>query len=307
MISIDGNNNIVIKHIYGSSVTINYNDSEQIKIEIEKFKSEFIDENNIRIREEIQVAIDVLSKVYNREIFPDRLTIIPNLGKEDVIGRDAEIMIVEELLETNKKVVLVSGVGGIGKTALAKAYINENIEKYKHTAWVEVTELVKEAFVFNRQIVDSLGLHEILEKLDKKDNYVENAFELVINRMRQLKGKNLLVIDNANDDIEDLDVLDRISLKPYWHVLVTSRSKLEGFEEYHLDVLKPDFAQKLFYRHYQYERNDALVQEILNTINYHTLTIEVLAKTAETRFFKLTELIEILKKKLQIFPVLPKV
>jgi len=298
MITVNGNNNIIITDVHGSIITINYNDIKKIEDFITQLTSDLKKESDLSIKKQIEIAIDTLQNIFKQHKFQDRLTTIPILLKEDILGREVELIEVDELLNRNERVVLVNGLGGIGKTTLAKAYINENVQRYKHTAWLEVDKNIKESFVFNRELVDSLGLMHELEQISSSENHIEIAFDLIVNRMRALKGNNLLILDNAQEDIEDLDILDKISLKPYWKVIVTSRNNLEGFANYELSILKPEPAQKLFYKFYTYQKNDKLVGEILRLINYHTLTIEVYAKTAEAKLFKLDEILELIKKKI---------
>jgi len=304
MISIDGNNNVVVKHIYGSSVTVNYNDVEKIKLEIDRLGQEILTATNEQIKSEIQDALEVLSKVYNREIFPDRLTVIPNITSEDVIGRETELREIDELLTANDKVVLLSGIGGIGKTTLAKYFLALFKDKYQHIAWIGIDELsnVKEAFALKTDLIDSLYINNEINSIKKNNNFVDEAFSLVINRMRLLKGNikkpySLLIIDNAGEDIENLKVLDHISLKPNWKVLVTSRYKLEGFAKYELGFLTLENAVNLFYLHYNKETDDELVKEIIAIVDYHTLAIELISRVSQDLRLPLDEVVKVLKKK----------
>ncbi len=217
---------------------------------------------------------------------PLELNTLPFISKENVIGRDKDLENVKSTLQTSDRVVLVNGIGGIGKTTLAKYFTSHFRNDYNYIAWVNNTTNIKEAFTNDIALIDSLHLRSELESLPKNEQWIDQSFALILNRMRQLGGnnqqKNLLIIDNAGEDIEHTQVLDQIALRPNWKVLVTSREKLHGFTEYELGFLSPTDAKRLFYLHYQREQADVLVEEILEIIGYHTLTIELLAKTCQT-------------------------
>lgn len=236
-----------------------------------------------------------------REI-PLQLNTLPFVDNKDVVGRDDDLHEVWKLIQTSEKVVLVNGLGGIGKTTFAKYFVAHFREAYNYIAWVNVTSNIKEAFIRDVALIDSLCLRDEMEVLPKNDAWMDSAFLLMINRMRQLGGdqnirKNLLIIDNAGEDIEDTRTLDQIALRPNWKVLVTSREKLIGFTEHELGLLTPENAKRLFYHHYQRENNDAMVEKILQLIDYHTLLIEMVSKTAQSLRLDLTEMFDRLKKK----------
>lgn len=239
---------------------------------------------------------------------PRVLTTAPQVDTKQVIGRGADVEKIKDLLKVSDKVLLMNGLGGIGKTTVAKVFLKEHDTAFQHIAWLDVTGgNVKEAFVANQQLVDSLHLRETIDTLERNKDYIENAFSIIINRMRKLERKgdapyNLLIIDNAQEDIEHSKTLDYIALKPDWKVLVTSREDLLGFEKYTLGLLSPEDAKALFYLHYSYKLDEqanaeALIEEILELIDYHTLSIELVSKTAQARRLKLDKVLEHLKKK----------
>ncbi len=297
MISIDGSNNIVIKDIYESVITVNYNDFDAIKEHIEIISNKILDASKEELKSSLQLALQDLKKFQNRVIFPEALSRLPYISDSDVFGREKDLEELVKLLKHEDKIVLLNGIGGIGKTTLAKILINKQKKSFNHVCWVEIIDNVKEAFVFNIELIDSLGLSNELEKINRGKDFVNIAFDYILNRLRQLRGINLLIIDNASIDIEDLEILDKIALRPYWKVLVTSRQHLEGFKVYELQALEEKDALNLFYHHYKYEQNDEIVNEILELISYHTLSIEIIAKTGEKRILKLLELLNIVKKK----------
>jgi tetratricopeptide (TPR) repeat protein len=90
---------------------------------------------------------------------------------------------------------------------------------------------------------------------------------------------SLLVIDNANASLQQY--FDYLPKPPQWHILATSREKMEHFFVKDLDFLTEDHAVLLFKQHCQRIADDAQIKSLLKTIDYHTLTIEILAKTAQ--------------------------
>ncbi|WP_303316911.1 NB-ARC domain-containing protein [Flavivirga abyssicola] len=233
---------------------------------------------------------------------PYELVSLPFIDSKHVIGRDEEIKDLTNILENRNKIVLVNGIGGVGKTTLAKYYLEEKKENYNYKAWIEVDKSIKDAFVKDTGLIDSLGLSSDVRHFKGDRNYVDKCFKLIINRMRLLKPIkekpfNLLIIDNVDEEIEQLDILNYVALQPHWKIIVTSRDRLDDFVNYEVDTLSDDYALDLFYLHYQIEQNDFKVKEILKLIDNHTLGVEIISKTSQSLRLKLSEILKILKKK----------
>lgn len=234
-----------------------------------------------------------INKVVQHPI-PQRLTTIPSIELEQVIGRKNDLKAITQLLNHASKVVLVNGLGGIGKTTLAQAWLQQFQQEFTHIAWVNILHHSKEAFVFNTDLSENLYLD--LKTIPKDEHFIDKAFELIINRLRQLEGNNLLILDNAQSDVAEQAILQQISLGANWKTLVTSRENLEGFETYELGFLSLEEAMSLFYLHYTIAKNDALVQQIVAAVDRHTLAVEVMAKTAQAQQMRLSELLKQIEK-----------
>ena len=211
-----------------------------------------------------------------RKEIPHQLTPVPQIDLADVIGRKGDLEEIDNNLNRSSKLLLVNGLGGIGKTTVAKAYLQERKENFGHIAWINSSPSLKSAIVQNIALINNLYL-----KFGEKDSE-DIRFELILNALRNLKGHNFLVLDNVSDEVEKL--MDRLPSKPNWKVLLTSRQRLYGFEEYELGLLSHEDAKNLFCKHYKGEVNDEELEELKELVGYHTLTIELLAKTLEKNF-----------------------
>lgn len=225
--------------------------------------------------------------IYSKKEIPKYLCSLPSIIENEVIGRQDDINDLKEKLKKSNEVVLVNGLGGIGKTTVAKLFITQILNSkeensFNHFAWIDVSKGVKEAFVFNHQLVDSLNLD--IDKEIEDDDSINYSFGEITKRMKNLKGKNLLIIDNVGKDAESRTILNAINLKPYWRVLVTSRQKLKGYMIHDLDFLSKDDAKKLYLLHYKRSYNETDLEELLELIGRHTLTIELLAKTLQNNY-----------------------
>ncbi|HLP46443.1 MAG TPA: tetratricopeptide repeat protein, partial [Candidatus Kapabacteria bacterium] len=124
-------------------------------------------------------------------------------------------------------------------------------------------------------------------------------FDKIMARLRNMRESFLLVVDNIeNPGDADLDAL--ASLPSAVKVLVNSRSYIEGYEVRNLDYLSAGECRALFYEFYKGKRaedDDDRVDNIVTLSGYHTLTVELLARTAYHAGMGARKLYEILKEK----------
>ena len=229
---------------------------------------------------EIDDFLDKELKLFNS--FKE-LTLCPNVPIEKIIGREEDIRRIQEKLNESSTPILLKGIGGIGKSSLAKVILQLNRYKYNNLVWVNAASGIREAFINNKVLLSNLNI-EFSESAQ-----VEDRFDIVVNKLRSLPS-GLLVIDNAL-----IDLATEIKHIPYnsnWKVLVTSRIEFDQLDPYELKSLSDEDAIKLFYKNYSIERNDTVALRILKYINNHTLTIELLSKTADKRKMLLSDLDE---------------
>jgi len=202
---------------------------------------------------------------------------------EYYIGRDDLLQKVDEKLQKNQAVVLMNGLGGIGKTMTADFYVNQFRDKYEYVAKVFVSGGLCQS------LVDGLGKQ--LGIKFEVGSRLEDQFKIVIARLQEIKNKkkpNLLVLDNANNK-DDLVKYKSILKSTGWKVLLTSRCNPTDYEKLKVDELSPADAKELFLHHYPVDEDLSL---LLEKINYHTLLIELVAKAGEANCLSIAELLD---------------
>ncbi len=216
-------------------------------------------------------------KALSDHIIRKRLTSIPTVNHAvGLIGRDDIKKSIREMLEVNDCIVLVNGLGGIGKTAVMQHVCNDLKNEGKYVAWIESGGSLKEDLLLLRT---GLGIPE--------SDDADTAYKKIIKELKtnnQLASNFYLFLDNLSNRLneDEQGVLNGLGI----HVMATSRFEHEYFENLPLDVLVEDSALDMFYGYYLEKQRDKTRRhvdaalEIIGSVQSHTLLIELLAKAA---------------------------
>jgi tetratricopeptide (TPR) repeat protein len=184
-------------------------------------------------------------------------------------SRDTELHAMHQtLFEQQNDLLLLSGLGGVGKSALAAAYLQRHGKAYHHLAWLPVNDTPKQAML---NLAPAFGLNI----RDFGDS--EALFEAICRALVNVLGRNLMVFD----DVAAPKPFELPNLAPTWTILLTSRMMQPqiGWTIQKLGVLAPAAAERLFVEFAPSAKTErTILQRLLQCIDYHTLLVKMLAK-----------------------------
>jgi len=217
-------------------------------------------------------------------------------------GRDGKLEEIKRLLVGDAKLMLLNGMGGIGKTEFCRKLfhecINGRLSEVKKTGWLIYHESIEQTFF--QQFT------ELYCQTDSTTEYLTQAIVYLNNQ----KGDLLLFIDNANELSErEAALLLQLRCKV---VLTSRRRSIERLKAIEIGKLTREDCRILYRQHseeYPYNSDfnygvtyaeDDLPDEDLDAIitmaDRHTLAIELLAKTQKSAAYSTREMRETLTK-----------
>jgi hypothetical protein len=209
--------------------------------------------------------------------------------KIDLIGRDSELALLARKLHETQRVLLVHGLGGIGKTEVCKTFFLDNYKHYAYAGWIDWVSSLKESLVNAVRPGILPGAAAVTDTLDE-------GYNRVMDFLCRAPAPVLLVFDNLEDP-GDANLDDLACLPAQVKVIANSRLDVPGFAGWKLDFLSAGACRELFYRYYDVEEDHEGVEEIVARCARHTLTVELLARTAQNAGLKVRDLGKLLAEK----------
>ena len=217
-------------------------------------------------------------------------------------GRETELQKLRQRIEEGRKSVLVSGMGGIGKTHICRKLFEEYLKKhaegancpFRHIGYIE----------YSGDMGSSL---QSCLKFKQQDNPEQNQ-EAAWRELEYLAsdGKLLLFVDNVDRPIGEDAGLQRLKGIP-GAVVLTSRQAFfsDEFEPYHIGFLDKEQCKEIYgkirfrgsRRSINPEEIEDLEYVIENLAGRHTITVELLAHLARTKLWTVKRLREELEEK----------
>ena len=225
------------------------------------------------------------------------LSIDRSINKDlDVFGREKEVDSIIKAFQEDNKVVILSGVGGIGKTKIAEKFAQEMIKynmPYVQTVHVsdvdsnsgeDVYSVILSNIQYNKE--NQLYINSLKSDKEKKE-YQEKI-------VSNIPSYALLIIDNINNltDRAISKVLSKINA----NLVFTSRTRIENVKSVKTIEVLPFGAEEIYLEFKNRSGVDISMKDFLDIYEScfgHTMSLFMLASLAKENNYTAEELLEI--------------
>ena len=203
----------------------------------------------------------------------------PIIPKKVFCGRDEVISDISDAFNNGEHVVFVYGVGGIGKTQIAKQYAKQHKDDYDVIIYATYDRCLRDIVLSDSIFMLSPALTRYtLEDGSQEDS--ESFFARKLEAIRQAANERVLILLDNFDVEEDEHLADLVDAR--YRLLVTTRCDYSRY--YHTVKVDPivsmDDLKDIFMQNYggdDVSRDDPALEEIIELVNRHTYTVELLA------------------------------
>ena len=219
------------------------------------------------------------------------------LPNANFVGRQAELAQIAQMMEGYNKLFL-QGMGGIGKSELAKVYALKNRERYDTVLFAAYRTTLQDLLICDPafQISTLPRACDEAGRLETDEAYFGRKLRWL---QENTDEKTLLIIDNFDTDADpDLESF----LGGAYSVLFTTRNDFEefGLPVLHLREMDAETEQLELFRHYFRRpvppQQLPVVRQILSQVGGHTLAIEIIAKFMSHRRVQPDKMLSILQQ-----------
>lgn len=235
----------------------------------------------------------------NKKVACMTLCHIPS-GKPLMFGREDEMNRLSENFETGNYVVL-TGIGGIGKSQIALAYAHTLSQD---DGWT-IQHIVCE---------DSETLQQAILRLQFTDLPNAETFDCVIERLKSCQGNMLIILDNLNQSFSNSDqraFQQLLKCNRHIRILITSRYSLLQDKRCIIPVLPLDNTELLrLYEYHRFEDHSdhssyiekykSTLEKLFTLVERHTLMIVLLAKLPGRCFLDESQILEMMESGLSL-------
>lgn len=207
------------------------------------------------------------------------------------IGRKDEIKEIKRRLDTNGY-VFVKGIGGIGKSEIAKLFAETYKNEYHTVQFCKFSDSLK-------SVVATMPVNGIDEQ-----NYV-NAGELIKEKNKILHlsdNKTLIIVDNFNvtydDFLREFLPADNRSFKVIFTTRCTMAAEYYESKTYSLPKLSMNECKALFFAHLSYSSNgqEDIAEELIKFVDFNTLIVVLMAIAIKKSGLELSEMLSNLEE-----------
>ena len=202
-------------------------------------------------------------------------------------GRDSEIEEIHKRLQENN-ILFLSGIGGIGKSELAKHYAKKHEREYDAIIFAPFLHDIQ-TMITNDSYVQ---IHNFFQYPEEKTN---EYFERKMKELARLSNERTLIIVDNFDTTKDENLSKLLSLN--CKMLITTRRDFSDvYSQFYLGELANPV--EVFNEHYKKPLSDderKCVNEIIEIVCGHTMTVELLAKQMMAGRVKPEKMLEKLK------------
>ena len=210
------------------------------------------------------------------------------------VGRDREIQEISEQLEQTDNQVMLVGMGGMGKSEIAKMYIKRHAQDFDVVRWVPFEESLM-ATLASDTAIPIEGISRDDWKSDSDEEYAArklHILETIADR------KVLLVIDNY--DVQGDEWLGRLC-EGRSALIFTTRYHQSGSGVREIEILPMTDENELMdlfrseYKRAISPAEEAAVRKIIAFLEGHTLSIRLIASAMQSRRIKPDKMLEMLQ------------
>lgn len=219
------------------------------------------------------------------------------IPKKVFCGREDTLAQIKEVFDSGERILFLQGIGGIGKTEIAKQYAKRNKDQYDTIIYATynstIVELVSSQVSFK---IDPFFPRQVLSDGSQESDI--SFFERKLNLIRDITNERTLIIIDNFDVMDDENFADLLNAN--YKLLITTRCdysrlyptiKVEPLDS--IEQLKNVFLEN--YDGFFVEKDDPDLEELIELVNRHTYTIELIAQHMENSGQTVLEMIDTLK------------